>query len=117
VESTAIVTKEGISRTIEDAKGFRSWGQIRGQTERSPFSTNFIKRGTHARADFTSVREKSCPLNRSGSPYGFRQRIGEAISKIQFGGVAARFAEVVIGLTRYYPGWAAMVCDTRVSAT
>jgi len=33
--------------------------------------------------------------------FGFRQRIGEAISKIQFGGVAARFAEVAIGLTRY----------------
>src|SRR6202521_1289691 len=32
---------------------------------------------------------------------GFRQRIGEAISKIQFGWVAARFAEVAIGLTRY----------------
>jgi hypothetical protein len=62
---------------------------------------NFIKRGTHARADFTSVREKSCPLDKSGSPYGFRQRIGEAISKIQFGRVAARFAEVAIGLTRY----------------
>src|SRR6266436_5170315 len=32
--------------------------------------------------------------------FGFRQRIGEAISKIQFGGMAARFAEVAIGLTR-----------------
>lgn len=27
--------------------------------------------GTYARADFTSVREKSCPLNRSGSPLAF----------------------------------------------
>jgi len=34
--------------------------------------------------------------------FGFRQRIGEAISKIQFGGMAARFAEVAIGLTRVY---------------
>jgi hypothetical protein len=25
----------------------------------------------HARADFTSVREKSCPLNKSGSPLDF----------------------------------------------
>ena len=33
--------------------------------------------------------------------FGFRRRLGEAISKIQFGGVAARFAEVAIGLTRY----------------
>lgn len=33
--------------------------------------------------------------------FGFSQRIGEAISKIQFGGMAARFAEVAIGLTRY----------------
>jgi len=32
--------------------------------------------------------------------FGLRQRIGEAISKIQFGGVADRFAEVAIGLTR-----------------
>src|ERR1700692_1554606 len=33
--------------------------------------------------------------------FGFRQRIGEAISKIQFGGMAARFAEVAIGLAGY----------------
>ena len=33
--------------------------------------------------------------------FGFCQRIGEAISKIQFCGMAARFAEVAIGLTRY----------------
>jgi len=31
----------------------------------------------------------------------FASAVGEAISKIQFGGVAARFAEVAIGLTRY----------------
>src|SRR6266849_9044773 len=35
------------------------------------FPPNFTKRGTHARADFTSVREKSWPLNRSGSPLVF----------------------------------------------
>jgi hypothetical protein len=33
--------------------------------------------------------------------FGFRKRIGEAVSKIQLGGMAARFAEVAIGLTRY----------------
>ena len=33
--------------------------------------------------------------------FGFCQRIGEAISKIQFGGMAACFAEVAIGLARY----------------
>ena len=33
--------------------------------------------------------------------FGFRQRVGEAISEIQFGGMAAHFAEVAIGLTRY----------------
>jgi hypothetical protein len=43
----------------------------RGQTGRSPFFPNFIKCGTYARADFTSVREKSCPLNSSGSPLVF----------------------------------------------
>jgi hypothetical protein len=43
----------------------------RGQTGRSPFFPNFIKCGTYARADFTSVREKSCPLNSSGSPVVF----------------------------------------------
>jgi hypothetical protein len=32
--------------------------------------------------------------------FGFRQRVGEAISKIQFGGVAAGFPEVAIGLWR-----------------
>ena len=30
-----------------------------------------VPQPTHARADFTSVREKSCPLNKSGSPLDF----------------------------------------------
>jgi hypothetical protein len=33
--------------------------------------------------------------------FGFRQCVGKAISKIQFGGVAAGFPEVAIGLARY----------------
>jgi hypothetical protein len=33
--------------------------------------------------------------------FGFCQRTGEAISKIQFAGIAARFAKVAMGLTRY----------------
>jgi hypothetical protein len=35
-------------------------GNTRGQTGRTPFLANFIERGIHAPADFTSVREKSC---------------------------------------------------------
>ena len=46
---------------------------------------SLVAQPTHARANFTSVREKSCPLNRSGS-FGLRQRAGEAVSKIQLGG-------------------------------
>ena len=30
-----------------------------------------LREPTHARADSTSVREKSCPLNKSGSPLDF----------------------------------------------
>jgi hypothetical protein len=36
-----------------------------------------------------------------GQKTGDRQRTGKAIFKIQFSGVAARFAEIAIGLTRY----------------
>src|SRR5580692_10775239 len=32
---------------------------------------SLVAQPTHARADFTSVREKSCPLNKSGSPLDF----------------------------------------------
>jgi hypothetical protein len=57
---------------------------------------------------------------------GFRQCIREAISEIQFGGMAAHFAEVAIGLTRY--AWRAMracasltgsivICALRASRT
>jgi hypothetical protein len=32
---------------------------------------SLVAQPTHAHADFTSVREKSCPLNKSGSPLDF----------------------------------------------
>ena len=38
------------------------------------------------------------PLEQKRLPFGFRQRIGKAITKIQFGGMAAGFPEVAIGL-------------------
>jgi len=41
------------------------------------------------------------PFEQKRLSFGFRQRIGEAISKIQFGGVPAGFPEVAIGLARY----------------
>jgi hypothetical protein len=62
-------------------RGFANWSEKfmprarsdnpGGQTGRSPFLPNFIKRGSYGRADFTSVREKSCPLYSSGSPLVF----------------------------------------------
>ena len=37
-------------------------------------------------------------LKQKGLSLGFRQCVGEAISKIQFGGVAAGFPEIAIGM-------------------
>jgi len=41
------------------------------------------------------------PFKQERLSFGLRQCVGEAISKIQFGGVAAGFAEIAIGLARY----------------
>jgi len=40
-------------------------------------------------------------FEQQGLCFGFRQRIGEAISKIQFGEMAAGFAEITISLACY----------------
>jgi hypothetical protein len=51
--------------------GFRHHRNASGTERPFPIFPNFIKRGTYTRANFTSVREKSCPLNSSDSPLVF----------------------------------------------
>jgi hypothetical protein len=72
--STPARTIDAISHAREggwptQAALWLEWGcSHAGQTSHVP---SLVQQPTHARADFTSVREKSCPLNKSGSPLDF----------------------------------------------
>jgi hypothetical protein len=66
---------------------------------RFPFSPNSLSAGLRPRRLHIGPRE-GLSFEQKRLYFGLRQRTGEAISKIQFGRVAADCAEVAIGLTR-----------------
>ena len=62
----------------------------------------FIHQAWESRPRRLHIRPREVlSLEQKRFPFRLRQRIGEAISKIQFGGMVAHFAEVAIGLPRY----------------
>src|SRR5579864_2985643 len=62
----------------------------------------FTCRAINSRPRRLHIRpRKVLPFKQERLSFGFHRRVGEAISKIQFGGVAAGFPKVAIGLARY----------------